>query len=162
MMRSAKWNFISTLALWAQFVFAFGAHAQIPDELSISAREALPGDLSDAEFAAVLDDGVRTDNGVALATLVPRSDGSLIVVFIRQADGTYLAADASVIESAIFGYFGRSRTDYERYESEIMDLQQRDDDLIRLRVRTRAWRMGQRYTGGDVILIRPNGLVMQR
>jgi hypothetical protein len=162
MMRSAKRTFISTLALWAQFPFALGAHAQMPDELSISAREALPGDPSDTELAAVLDDGVRTDNGVALATLVPRSEGSLIVVFIRQADGTYLTVDASVIESAIFGYFGRPRTDYERYESEILDLQQRDDGLIQLQVRTRAWRMGQRYTGGDMILIRLDGLVMQR
>lgn len=150
------------LALVLLACAASHVNAQISEELVSVASNALPNGQSDAEVAAILEGRVSTSNGTALAVLVAQPGASLILVFIRQANGSYLAADASVIESAIFGGFGRPRTDYERYESEILELEQRDDGLYRLRVRTRAWRMWQRYTGGDFILIRPDGTVLQR
>lgn len=148
--------FIALLASatsWAQQKFS--------EELMSAARSVLPSMQSDAQLTVILEGGVSPADGEALAVLIPGPAASSIYLFIPQSSGEFIVADASVVESANFGVLGRPRTDYERYESEILEVRGGDNGYS-LHVRTRAWRMGQRYTAGDKIFVTPDGVVMQK
>jgi hypothetical protein len=138
------------------------AQAPIVGELLSVARSAVPRELSDSELRSVLQRGLRHPAGNAVAVVIPRPEASLVLIFIRQPDGIFLATDASGVESGNFGKLGRPRTDYERYETEPIEWRQRDDDLLQVVIRTRAWRMGQRYTVAEPLIIKPDGAVLYR
>jgi len=144
------------------FSGSVGAQAPLVDELLSAARSAVPRELSDSELRSVLQRGLRHPSGNAVAVVIPRPEASLVLVFIRQPNGTFRATDASGVESGNFGKLGRPRTDYERYETEAIEWRQRDDDLLQVVMRTRAWRLGQRYTVAEPLIIELDGTVLYR
>ena len=83
-------------------------------------------------------------------------------MLLRQPDGTYLAADASGVEAGNFGKLGRPRTDYEHFETTPVEWLYRNDGFFQVRIRTRAWRAGKRYTVSEPLIIRPDGTVLYR
>jgi hypothetical protein len=88
---------------------------------------------------------------------------SVIFVFLRQPDGTYQTADISKVEAGNFGKLGLlPRTAYERFETTPEEWLRRDDGLFQVRIRTTAWRSGQRYTVNVPLIIKPDGIVLWR
>ena len=82
---------------------------------------------------------------------------------LRQPDGAYLVADASGVEVGNFVKLGfLPRADYERFETIPVEWLHRDDGLFQVRIRTRAWKAGQRYTVYEPLIIRPDGTVLYR
>jgi hypothetical protein len=119
-------------------------------------------DVTDAQLATALSNGLRHPNGAAVAIAIPRKEASLILVLIRSSDGGYVVADASQVESANFGVWGRKRHEYDRYETTPIKWLPRDDGLLQESIQTRAWRNGHRYTVTEPLLIKPDGTVLFR
>jgi hypothetical protein len=132
------------------------------DTLFHAARSAAPTDVTDAQLTTALSNGLRHPDGAAVAIAIPRAEASLILVFIRRPDGGYLAADASQVETANFGVWGRKRHEYDRYETTPIRWHSRNDELLQVSIQTRAWRSGQRYTVVEPLRIRPDGTVLFR
>ncbi len=98
----------------------------------------------------------------AVAFVLPRPKASIIVILLRQPSGSYIAADASGVEGGNFGKLGRPRTDYSRFETTPVKWLSREDGMFQVRMRTRAWRTGQRYTVSEDLIIKSNGTVLYR
>jgi len=149
---------IGLLGLLATALVAL-AQPRIDDALIVAARKALPQDLSTHDIVRVLRGGLWTTNGTALAIALARPKASVLFVFLRQAAGQYLAVDVSGMEGCNFGFLGTRREDYDRFETTPVEWLRRDDGLFQVRMRTRAWKGGQRYTasGGGTCVIRPDG-----
>ena len=138
------------------------AQQDLSSSLLAVARSVAPVEVEDSELAAAIESGLWNPDRSAIATVIPRSEASVILVYLRQSDGSFLATDASGVESGNFGFFGRPRSDYERFETEPIEWRQRDDGRFQVVMRTRAWRMGQRYTVAEPLLIDPDGTVLYR
>jgi hypothetical protein len=134
------------------------------DLLLAAAQKAMPGKIAMSQLIRALDAGLWNSDRTAVAVSVPQQHpkDSIVVVFLRRPDGTYLAADVSNVETGNFGKLGPLRTDYERFETTPVEWLHRDDGLFQVRIRTRAWRAGQRYTVYEALIIRPDGSVLYR
>lgn len=138
------------------------AQGAIDGALLSAARGAVPAEFSDSDLEDMLEAGLQNPDGTALAVVIPRAEASLVLVFLWRSDGNVQAVDASRVESANFGYFGRPRTDYERYETQPIEWRQRDDGRFQVVIQTRAWRMDQRHTAAEALLIDADGTVLYR
>jgi hypothetical protein len=152
--------FLSVLFL--QSVHAAEQPRPTTDPMHYAARTAAPADVTDAQLATALSKGLKHPDGSAVAIAIPRAEASLILILIRKSDGSYVAADASQVEIANFGFFGRKRHEYERYETKPIKWLPRDDGLLQVSIQTRAWRKGQRYTVAEPLIIKPDGSVLFR
>jgi len=154
------------VAFFMAVVLLQGVHAASPisttDPLHRAARSAAPADVTDTQLATALANGLKHPDGAAVAMAVPRSEASLTLALIRRPDGRYLVADVSQVESANFGVWGRRRHEYDRYETEPVQWLPRDDGLLQVSMRTRAWRNGQRSTVAEPLIIKPDGTVLFR
>jgi hypothetical protein len=141
---------------------ASAGESRIDTALLASAQKAVPSALAKNQLVRALESGLWNSNRTAVAISITEPKASLVFVFISQADGTYLAADASGVEGGNFGKLGRPRTDYERFETTPTEWLRREDGWLQVRMRTRAWRAGQRYTVSEPLLIKPDGTVLYR
>ncbi len=141
---------------------ALAADSRVDDALFLAARKALPQDISTNETARVLQAGLWNSNRTAVAVSFPKPKASVIFVFLRQTNGTYLAVDASGVEGGNFGKLGRGRTDYDHFETTPVEWSYREDRWFQVVMRTRVWRAGQRYTVSEQLLIEPDGTVLYR
>lgn len=64
-----------------------------------------------------MDNALWNSEKSAAATVSLTPDGSLIFVFLRQPDGTFLKVDVSQVENGNFGKLGDARSYYERFET---------------------------------------------
>jgi hypothetical protein len=152
--------FLSVLLL--QSVHAAEQPKPAADTLFHAARSAAPTDVTDARLTTALSGGLKHPDGAAVAIAIPRAEATLILVLIGRPDGSYLAADASQVETANFGVWGRKRHEYDRYETIPIKWLSRDDELLQVSVQTRAWRNGQQYTVTEPLLIRLDGTALFR
>jgi hypothetical protein len=93
---------------------ASAGESRIDTALLASAQKAVPSALAKNQLVRALESGLWNSNRTAVAISITEPKASLVFVFISQADGTYLAADASGVEGGNFGKLGRPRTDYDR------------------------------------------------
>jgi hypothetical protein len=143
----------------------YAGEPRLDDALLSVANKAMPGEITRNQLIRALDAGLWNSDRTAVAISVSRQHlkDSVVVVFLRQPDGSYLAADASRVEVGNFGKLGLlPRTDYERFETIPVEWLHRDDGLFQVRIRTRAWRAGQRYTVYEPLIIQPDGTVLYR
>lgn len=89
----------------------------------------------------------------AIAVVVPRPKQSLVLVLLRQADGSFNAVDVSLVEGGNFGKLGFPRTHYDRFETQAVEWLPRTDGWFQIVFRTRAWKSGQRYTTSEPLAI---------
>ncbi len=152
---------ITLIGLFAMVYMAL-AQPRVDDGLLAAARKALPQDISTNEMVRALGAGVWNSNKTAVAIAIARPKATLLFVFLRQTSGQYLAVDVSGMESCNFGYLGTARTGYDRFETVPVQWLPRDDGLFQVRMRTRAWKGGQRYTasGGGTLVIKPDGTTL--
>ena len=136
--------------------------SHVDTALLTAARKAAPIEITTNQLAAALSSGLWNSNLTALAISIPQPKASVIFVFLRQTNGTYLASNASGVEAGNFGKLGRERTDYERFETTPVEWLHRTDGKFQVIMRTRAWRNGQRYTVSEPLLIGSDGVVMYR
>jgi hypothetical protein len=157
-------NLRSSVMIAQLFVLCSSASAQqdFSDDLFSAARPIVPVEIENSELSAALEAGLWNPERSAVAMVIPRAEASLILVLLRRPDGSFLATDASRVEGGNFGVLGRPRTDYERFETQPVEWRQRDDGRFQVVMRTRAWRMGQRYTVAEALLIDPDGTVLYR
>jgi hypothetical protein len=148
---------LATVAYWQAF-------AQVPTEEAefTAARRAAPPSILDPDIRAAIQTGLSHPEGKVRAISIARKEGTFILVLICKSDGTCVAADASNVELANFGYFGRPRGEYERFETLPTRWLPRTDGLLQVLIRTRAWRDGQRYTVSEPLIIKPDGTVLFR
>ena len=154
--------FRAIFLFFALMGIASATEPKLDAELLDAARKAMPSEMDSNLITRALESGLWNSNRTAVAVSIPRPKASVGFVFLRQANGTFLAADASGVEGGNFGKLGRPRTDYERFETTPTEWLHRKDGLFQVRMRTRAWRNGQRYTVSEPLLIRPDGLVLYR
>lgn len=137
---------------------AHGAAAQsLPDLMRAAVRNEVPADVNDSQISAALEKSLQRPDGAAVALVIPRAGPSIVLVLIRKADEGYLASDVSHVENLAFGYWGRKRKEYERWETTPVEWLPREDGQLQVLIRTRAWRNGQRYTAAEPLLIKPDG-----
>lgn len=98
----------------------------------------------------------------AAVSSVHTDNGSVVTAYVRQQDGTFLTFDLSAVEGGNFGKLGRSRKDFDRFETTPIEWLQRQDGLLQVRIQTRAWRQGQRYTVTEPLVFSPDGRVVWR
>ena len=128
------------------------------EALLAAARSLMPPEMTDADVSLTLGGGLWRRDAGAVAVTLPRANGTLAFVFVRQLDGSFAATDATqVIARSAFGFFGWPEEEYERYEIELLDWTLRDGDPSLLRVQVRAWREGRRYTTGGQFLVGADG-----
>lgn len=142
-----------------------GAEPRPEDTLLSAARQVLPRDLSTNALVRALPNGVWNSNRTALAISLPRPapQATVLLVFLRQTNGSFLATDASGVEGGNFGKLGTAgRRGYERFETTPMRWLPREDGFFQVLVRTRAWQKGKRYTVAEPLVIRPDGTVLYR
>lgn len=139
------------------------AEAKIDAPLLAAVRKTLHADFSTNEVLRALSDGLWDRDKSALAVSIQRAKASLILVFLRQNNGDYLAVDVSAVENGNFGKLGTvRRADYDRFETVPVQWLQRSDGLFQLVMRTTAWKSGRRYTVSEPLIIKPNGTVLWR
>lgn len=144
-------------------LFATAVHVEsIDDALLTAAGKALPEKISTDEITRTLKSGLWNPDKTAIAIALNGPKSSLIYVFLRQADGDYIAVDVSRVESANFGKLGTGRTLYEKFETVPTECLHRDDGLFQVVMRTRAWSAGQRYTVSEPLVIRADGTPLWR
>ncbi len=154
---------LSILAVFVLTATSSGAESRVDDTLLVAARKALPQDTSTNEIVRVLLSGLWNSNRTAVAVSFPRPKASVILVFLRQTNDTYLSADASRVEDGNFGKLGWfGRTGYGRFETTPIRWTHRPDGWFQVVMRTRAWKSGQRYTVSEPLLIKPDGTVLYR
>ncbi len=154
--------FRAALILVALTVVASAGESRVDSALLAAAQKAMPSDVATNQFVRAFESGLWNSNRTAVAVSITQPKASVVFVFLRQTNGTYLAADASRVEGGNFGKLGRPRTDYERFETTPTEWLHREDGWFQVWMRTRAWRGGQRYTVAEPLLIRPDGFVMDR
>jgi hypothetical protein len=155
---------IIRVILVAMFMTAdtWAAKSHVDGTLVASARKALPQDITTNEMARVLQGALWNSNRTAVAVSFPRPKASVIFVFLRHTNDTYLAVDSCGVEGGNFGKLGRGREDYSRFETTPVEWLYRDDGKFQVVMRTRAWRAGQRYTVSEPLLISRDGTVLWR
>lgn len=130
--------------------------------LLASAQKAMPREIGTNQLVRALESGLWTSNRSAVAISIAQPKASVVLVFLRQNDGTYLAVDASRVEGGNFGKLGRPRSDYERFETTPVEWGYPEGGRFLVWMRTRAWRGGQRYTVSEPLVISTNGTVLWR
>lgn len=140
------------------------AQVLVDSALFTNAQKALPVGVSTNEIAKALNAGLWNTNRTAVAISINRSPKpSLIFVFLKQADGRYIAGNVSGVETGNFGVLGSSgRSGYDRFETTPMEWLHREDGLFQITMRTRAWKSGQRYTVSEKLVIRKDGTPLYR
>jgi hypothetical protein len=139
------------------------AAAESAPALLAAALTVMPAGTVRAEVEAALAGGLWRQDLAAVAVTLPREDETLAYVFVRQADGSFAATDATrVISFAAFGYFGWPAEEYERFEIQPLGWEMREGGASMLRTQTQAWRQGQRYTTGDIFFVGPDASVNGR
>jgi hypothetical protein len=114
--------------------------AKIDEALLATAQKVMPREILTNQLVKVLNAGLWNSNQTAIAISIYQPKASVVFVFLRQANGTYLAADASKVEEGNFGKLGRRpRTDYDRFETTPTEWLHRKDGLFQVLMRTRAW-----------------------
>jgi hypothetical protein len=141
---------------------ACAAASRLPEALIASARKALPEGITANQMIGLLQGGLWNPSRTAVAVSFPRPTASVVLVFLRQTNGTFLAVDASGVESGNFGVLGRGRRDYGRFETTPVEWLTREDGMFQVVMRTRAWRAGRRYTVSEPLLINRSGAVLRR
>lgn len=152
------------------FALILGIHAAASESnldaaLLAAAQNAMQEKVAAEQLTKALAIGLWNSDRTAIAISVPQQHPkhSIVLVFLRQPDGTYLATDASGVEVGNFGKLGLlPRADYEHFETVPVEWLHRDDGLFQVRIRTRAWKSGQRYTVYEPLIIRPDGTVLYR
>jgi hypothetical protein len=152
----------AVVVLFAAIAVASAGESKINGALLAAAQKAMPRSLGTDQMFRALQSGLWNSNRTALAVSVAQPKATVVLVFLRQTNGTYLASDASGVEGGNFGKLGRRRTDYERFETTPVEWLHREDGRFQVRMRTRAWRGGQRYTTSEDLLIEPDGTVLYR
>jgi hypothetical protein len=156
---------VSLIILFALFAVAtlFAGESRADDALFIAARKSLPQDITTNEMVRTLQAGLWNSNLTAVAISFPKPKASVIFIFLRQTNGTYLAVDASDVEGGNFGKLGiAGREDYDRFETTPIKWLYREDGWFQVVMRTRAWKAGKRYTVSEPLLIKPDGTVLWR
>lgn len=101
--------------------------------------------------------------GRSAAAVSARVDGrASVTAFVRQADGSFLKIDLSQVEQRNLGKLGPGGAEYERVETQPLQWLERRDGLLQLRIHTRAWRQGQRYTVEEPVIFQADGQVLWR
>src|SRR5687767_12875631 len=131
--------FHAVIILSALLAAASAGGTQIDAVLVANAQKAMPKGVTTTQLVRALESGLWNSNRTAVAISITQPKASVVFVFLRQSDGTYLAADASRVEGGNFGKLGRPRTDYERFETTPVEWLHRDDGRFQVRIRTRAW-----------------------
>ena len=153
---------VLVLGLFAAGRSGVGADVVEDTVLAAAHRMRLSG-VSDTQLAGAVRSGLWNSNRTAVALSLPRPKASLILVFLRQSDGSFLGTDASGVEGGNFGKLGtHGREGYERFETTPVRWLPRDDGLFQVIMRTRAWKGGRRYTVSEPLVIRPDGTVLYR
>ncbi|MGO1070639.1 hypothetical protein [Lysobacter sp. CA199] len=127
-----------TLALALLLSIAFAAHAEPPPD----------GAVWNADRSAA---AVSTDTG----------KGAAVFAFLRQRDGSYLKVDLSEVESRNLAKLGRGR-DHDRVATRPMAWLRREDGLLQLKIQTRAWRKGKRYSAEEPLILQRDGQILWR
>ena len=125
-----------------------------------AARAVMPSSMMDVERAVAVRDGLWRKDRQAVAVTVPRTDATLVFVFVLQTDGSYAGTDATpVISQSAFGSFGWPAEAYERYAITLFDWETRDGNPAVLRAYVAAWRQGQRYSTLGSFFVSPDGSI---
>ena len=138
--------------------------AQSPPDVSLLAvaRTALPLSISTDEIRKAIDTGLWNSSRTAAAICFNKAKIPTAWVFIKQSSGRFLAVDVSK-DGLALGRIGLSpRSAYERLELTPVKWVDRDDGVLYIFVRTRAWKGGQRYTVSKPLLILQDGTILQQ
>lgn len=139
---------MKTVAVSVLLALAAATHAQPP----------APADGAAQPPASALWNADRS-----AAAVHSRVDGrARVLAFVRQDDGTFATVDLSEVENRNLGKLGRNGPAYKRVETRALQWIDRKDGLLQLRVRTQAWRQGQRYTVEEPVLFDATGRVLWR
>ena len=141
---------------------ALAGESRVDAALFAAAQKAMPRGIATNQLVRLVESGLWNSNRTALAVSITQPKASVIFVFLRQTNGTYVAADSSLVEDGNFGKLGRPRTDYERFETIPVEWLPRSDGFFQVRMRTRAWRHGKRYTVSEALVISPEGRALYR
>ena len=97
----------------------------------------------------------KSDKSAAVVAF-HRRHGSLVLVLLRQPDGKFRVVDVSRVEDGNFSKLGFPRSRAERFETSPVEWLPRDDGLLQVVVRTRAWQSGKQNTASEPLIIRPD------
>jgi hypothetical protein len=84
-----------------------------------------------------------------------------VFVFLPRGDGSFQKIDVSAVESKNLGKLGLAQR-YERIETRAVGWLPSQGELLRLKVRTQAWRQGRRYVAEELLMLRTDGRVLWR
>jgi hypothetical protein len=156
---------LSILLALIAAAFALAGESRVDSALFAAAQKAMPREVATNLLARALESGLWNSNRTAVAVSIaqPHPKSSLVFVFLRQKDGTYLAVDARGVEGGNLGKIGSARRPgYDRFETTPTEWLHREDGRFMVEMRTRGWRGGQRYTASEPLLISTNGTVLWR
>lgn len=97
----------------------------------------------------------------AAAAVMRTAAGTGVFVFLRRGDGSFQKIDVSAVESKNLGKLGLAQR-YEWVETRAVDWLPSQGELLRLKVRTQAWRQGRRYVAEELLMVRTDGRVLWR
>jgi len=109
--------------------------------------EALKNDKRIYDFNELISNGEWNADKTAIVIHIPDGLSSLLYVFLRQDDGTFIAVDLSYRVNNEMNYkLGRRRNYYDKYVQTPVVCNRQDGYAVGVGIRTQAWKNGQRYT----------------
>ncbi len=138
------------------------AESKTDGELFAYARQSLGEGVSSNDLALALTRGLWNSNRTAVAISVTNSPAPSAWVFLKRSNNGYLAVDLSTDGLGIGLIGNAARSAYERLELVPIEWLPREDGMLMVVMRTRAWKGGQRYTVSKPILIRQDGTLLRQ
>ncbi len=138
--------------------------AQALTDVAAAAQKALSGAVSTNDIAKALEKGCWNSNFTAIAISINKApEPSLIFVFLKQANGQYLAVNVSAVEDGNLGRLGTpERAAYEHVETILVGWAKRDDGNFEISMWTMAYKAGRRHRIPERLLIRADGTPLYR
>ena len=150
------------LILLIIFHFAVILGDKKSDNLMDVAYKTLKKKVEKAKVEKAVKKGFWNDEKNAVVVTVFIKKASVNYVFIIKEGGTISPVDISNVEGGNLGKIGWSKNEYEKVETEPVNWIKRKDRLLQIKMRTRAWKDGQRYTVYEPLILDRKGKVYWR
>lgn len=130
--------------------------------LAAAARPVVPKEIGDLAVERALRAALWRPDGKAVAVSFPRYGRSMLYVFVRHANGRFVAAATTPVEAKNLSMLGLAPGEFDEARTAPVRWLERGDGRLQILVRTSAWRSGRRFAVTEPLLLEPDGTVRWR
>jgi hypothetical protein len=132
-------------------------------ELVQAAIKHLSQSFTEEDIRNSVKQGLWNAGRSAVVIALPGTKKTTIVMFIQGNGKSFKPVDISLVEDGSLGKIGiGGRKSCSKVESVPVEWIARDDECFQIKIRTRAWKDGQRYTVYEPLIVTADGRALYR